>query len=196
MNKDFCVDAHAYIFSVQRVLVHSKLRVGESWIVEALRSRQQQPVEPAKSSGLSVNSDECSFESSFLGLFCCGNKIAKDEVICRYYGCALRTTAALRLADKAYLMRLGEQSYVDSREYRHCFARYINDCRNPAGYNATFVKYPSHPEHGPCALVVASRAINVGEEIFVNYGPRYWSSVPDAVWLTFKELHFFRGPIE
>lgn len=194
MNWDFRDDAHAYIFSAQRALASSTLRVDESCIAKALRLRRQQE-QPVAHRG-PFDSHACNFDSSFLGLYCCGRKILRGELVCTYYGRVLRTSEALRVADKSYLMRLGEQCYVDSREYPHCLARYINDCRNPAGYNATFVKYTSHPQYGPCALVIALRNIAVGEEVFANYGPRYWSSSSDAVRLTFGELHAFRGPIE
>ena len=51
--------------------------------------------------------------------------------------------------------------------------RYINDCINPAGYNAVFQK---QPELG-MAYVVALRDIEVGEEIFVDYGKWYWAKL-------------------
>ncbi|CAK9253316.1 unnamed protein product [Sphagnum jensenii] len=90
----------------------------------------------------------------------------------------------MRLEDKSYLMRLGEQSYVDSKE-SNCFARYINDCRNPAGYNVKFIKFPLEG----FAHVVALRAIKAGEELFVNYGSRYWAGSPVLpIRLSFSEL--------
>lgn len=49
---------------------------------------------------------------------------------------------------------------------RCVLTRYINDCRNTSLYNVTFEKLPQEGK----ALVVALKAIEPGEEIFVNYG--------------------------
>lgn len=128
----------------------------------------------------------------FLGLF--ANRPFKEgEVVCRYFGTVLRTKEALQVADKSYLMRLGEQSYVDSRECLECQARYINDCRNPCGYNVVFRKIPSEQ----CAMVVALRNIGIGEELFVDYGKWYWagcSIVPSR--LSFAQLNELRGVLQ
>ena len=67
-----------------------------------------------------------------LGLFSKAHHDANKE-ICVYQGNNLTTLVAIKLVDKSYLMRLGEQCYVDTRENLLCLARYINDCRNPAG---------------------------------------------------------------
>ncbi|KAJ1432752.1 hypothetical protein B484DRAFT_327129 [Ochromonadaceae sp. CCMP2298] len=105
----------------------------------------------------------------FLGLFA-NKSFETGDVVCRYVGDWLRTADAIRLKDKSYLMRLGEQSYVDARPHDRVLARYINDCINQGGWNVEFVKLP---EQG-CALVVATRPIAAWEELFVSYGKRYW----------------------
>eukprot|EP00981_Chlorochromonas_danica_P002664 scaffold521_cov177-Ochromonas_danica.AAC.18 len=114
---------------------------------------------------------------NFLGLFA-KRKFSKGETVCVYHGTVLRTAEALRLEDKAYLMRLGEQCYVDSKFTMHCLARYINDCRNPKRWNVQFDKRPSEL----CALVIATREIQPGEEVFVDYGRWYWIK-NWSVWL-------------
>lgn len=58
----------------------------------------------------------------FLGLFA-NRAFAKGEVLCEYTGTILRTTEAMRRPDKSYLMRLGEQCYVDALEHPECLAR-------------------------------------------------------------------------
>ena len=73
-----------------------------------------------------------SSELPILGLFSKVHHHANKE-ICVYQGNNLTTLEAIKLTDKSYLMRLGEQCYVDTRENLSCLARYINDCRNPAG---------------------------------------------------------------
>ena len=114
------------------------------------------------------------------------------ELICRYEGELYSTAEAMRIPDKSYLMRLGEQCYVDSRTSLSCKARYINDCRNPAGYNVIFDKQPQQQ----CALVIARRDILAGEKLFVDYGKWYWagcSIVP--VRMSFGDLHRLRGSL-
>jgi uncharacterized protein len=116
------------------------------------------------------------------GLFAAQN-IAHDEVVCEYFGKRYTTADALKLADKSYLMRLGEQMYVDSREQMDCMARYINDCRNPLCYNVRFDKDPSQ-----ClARIVAIRDIDAGEELFCDYGKWYWLKLSPCR-LTFMDV--------
>jgi hypothetical protein len=60
----------------------------------------------------------------FHGLFTT-SIIRKDDLICIYYGISYSTVQAMRIPskDRDYLMRLGEQSYVDARECPHILAR-------------------------------------------------------------------------
>ena len=96
---------------------------------------------------------------------------------------------ALKLKDKSYLMRLGEQCYIDAKDNLNCLARYINDCRNPSGYNVTFLKLPNLK----IAKIIAIKTILKNEEIFVNYGKWYWigsNIIPKK--LTFKQLYYLK----
>ena len=93
------------------------------------------------------------------------------EVICVYEGNFYRTKDAIRLKNKSYLMRLGPQCYVDALNRRDVPARYINDCRNPLLHNVYFDKRPEDR----VAYVTALRSIYTGEELFVDYGKRYWA---------------------
>ena len=74
------------------------------------------------------------------------------------------------LEDKSYLMRLGEGVFVDARTHYEVHARYINDCRDKRVHNVSFDKRPSEQR----ALVVASRPIAAGDELYASYGPLYW----------------------
>jgi hypothetical protein len=106
----------------------------------------------------------------FLGLF--ANKdFTEGSIICIYTGKVLRTKEALKLEDKSYLMRLGEQCYIDAKDTLEVVARYINDCVNPKGWNVRFDKSAENQ----CAYVLALRNISKGEEIFVDYGKWYWA---------------------
>ena len=116
------------------------------------------------------------------GLFA-SNNIKHGEIICVYRGEVLTTVEALRKTDKSYLMRLGEQCYVDALDDLDCVARYINDCRNPLCYNATFDKCPTEQ----IARVVAIRDIDAGEEIYVDYGKWYWLQL-NPTRMTFNEV--------
>lgn len=96
--------------------------------------------------------------------------IPPDTVLAAYTGTALTTVAAIRRADKSYLMRLGPQAYVDALDHPGVTARYINDCRNSALYNVRFDKQPESWR----ALVITTRRVEVGEELYVDYGRIYW----------------------
>ncbi len=55
--------------------------------------------------------------------------IPAGSVVCVYTGAVLPTAAAVALKDKAYLMRLGPQVYIDAadeEEHAGVMARYIN----------------------------------------------------------------------
>jgi len=120
------------------------------------------------------------------GLFA-SQPIAHEEVVCEYFGKHYPTAEAIKLVDKSYLMRLGEQIYVDSREQMDCMARYINDCRNPLCYN---VRFDKDPVNG-IARIVAIRDIVPGEELFVDYGKWYWLKLNPSR-LTFMDVQKYK----
>ena len=153
--------------------------------------------------GLEVKSSWLSSdESSFDGLFTTVARRA-GEVVCIYEGTVLPTREALKMQDKSYLMRLGEQCYIDARlpfkreeesegTERECIARYINDSINPAGYNVVFDKQPDNLPYAR-ARVVALRDIEAGEELFVSYGKMYWNGSPIKGYrIPFMDLHLAR----
>lgn len=102
------------------------------------------------------------------GLFAADSFAAGAELTW-YTGTVYRTRDALRLADKTYLMRLGEGVYVDARTHLHVVGRYANDCRCAARTNARFDKQPARRG----AAMVATRPIAAGDEVFVDYGRWY-----------------------
>ena len=114
--------------------------------------------------------DKSWMNSAGKGLFA-KNEFQTGDIVACYTGVIYNTSNAIKLRDKSYLMRLGTKLYVDARECPLVFARYINDCRNVAGYNVTFDKIESEKY----ALVKATRPIYKGEEIFVDYGRWYWA---------------------
>ena len=100
--------------------------------------------------------------------------IQKGTIVCEYKGTTLRTAEAMRLGDHNYLMRLGSQCFVDAREHMEVLARYINDHRNPSLYNVRLVKQPEQQR----ALVIATKSILAGDELYVDYGRWYWAGFP------------------
>ena len=96
---------------------------------------------------------------------------APGELVTVYRGTVLRTLQALRLVDKTYLMRLGPQCYIDAREHTSVRARYINDSCDATRHNVQFHKRAEEY----CALVLATRYIEVGDELYVDYGKWYWA---------------------
>ena len=154
-------------------------------------------------SGLRVGPSWLSTDGArFDGLF---TSVARKEgeVVCVYEGTVVATRDALKVEDKSYLMRLGEQCYIDARlpfkredelegSEKECIARYINDSINPAGYNVVFDKQPNNIPYAR-ALVVALRDIEAGEELFVSYGKTYWAGSPVRGYrIPFMDLHLAR----
>lgn len=125
----------------------------------------------------------------FHGLFA-GRDYAKNELVCIYSGTSLRTSEALRLQDKSYLMRLGEQCYVDAKHHLDTLARFINDCISPCGWNVVFEKRPEEQ----CAYVRALRDIRANEEIFVDYGKWYWAGKRPTGTLRLQDQHITLFP--
>jgi methyltransferase-like protein 6 len=97
----------------------------------------------------------------------------KGAIVCVYKGDVYNTHDAMRLKNKDYLMRLGTQKYIDARTHLQVVGRYINDCKHALLYNVAFDKRPDED----CANVVALRDIYTNEELFVDYGWKYWLSV-------------------
>ena len=136
-------------------------------------------------SSLSVRPGLSWIDDKMIGLFATKD-IEEEEIIDSYKGRLMRTAEALGLKEKSYLMRLGEQKYIDAANSPFCLARYINDCRNSAGYNVKFIKAPENN----LALVVCLRKIRRGEEIFVDYGKWYWLGCSfSSIRLSFRELN-------
>lgn len=151
---------------------------------------------------------------SFHGLFA-GRSFRQGDLVCVYSGTTLPTKAAIQLEDKSYLMRLGEQNYVDAKHHPDVLARYasrsfegyadkswltsrvclgplryINDCIVKEGHNVIFEKQPENNR----ALVRALRDIAVGEEIFVDYGKWYWAGSKPTGKLRLSNELLWRHP--
>lgn len=96
---------------------------------------------------------------------------AAGAVICEYMGITWPNAVAWKREDKSYLLKLGDNKYVDALYSLDVLARYINDCRGRlGGYNVVFERRPRDEK----ADVVALRDIRAGEELYVDYGRFYW----------------------
>lgn len=61
-------------------------------------------------------------DCNFQGLYTRRSR-QQGEIVAIYVGDKLKTVQALRLQDKSYLMRLGEQSYVNAEPHKEVYAR-------------------------------------------------------------------------
>lgn len=94
--------------------------------------------------------------------------ITKGETFCYMTGHLHNHRSSKTLANQNYLLLLLGDVLVDSGPLLHIKARFINDPLNERLVNCKFV-----PERSRAA-VVATRDIQLGEELFVSYGPGYW----------------------
>jgi SET domain-containing protein len=80
--------------------------------------------------------------------------------------------------DHGYLLFLGwnahfsEDVFIDPRTTLEVVARYINDPLLQGSRNCEFILQPNLLR----ANIVATRAIQVGEELFISYGDSYWNA--------------------
>ena len=140
-----------------------------------------------------------------LGLFTTID-IPADTLVTLYTGTVLRTAAAAKVKERAYMMRLGPQVYVDGRDHPTMLGRYINDSGSISLYNVYFDKRPQDA----CAAVITLRDVSAGEgwrnlnhhasdaqclapspdtgeELFVPYGKWYWMKHPPTKLLQPKD---------
>ena len=109
-----------------------------------------------------------------LGVFA-GRAFAEGEVTCSYTGVRLTTLQALRTPDWRYMLilgrdRHGKRVWIDARPTVNVVARYINHHFDPARRNIRTTPRPDEERW----LMIASRAIAPGEELYSDYGPIHW----------------------
>mmetsp|Transcript_17100 Transcript_17100/g.37074 ORF Transcript_17100/g.37074 Transcript_17100/m.37074 type:complete len:317 (+) Transcript_17100:21-971(+) len=108
--------------------------------------------------------------------------IPKGDVICYYTGYRHDYQSQKRLRDRSYVLKLQNgwpkhdrrnDGFVDALPCKSVLARYINDPRCEERCNVKF-DHIQEPGVWHCP-VIALRDIEVGEELFISYGPRYWA---------------------
>lgn len=113
--------------------------------------------------------------NSGIGLFT-AITIYKDEIIANYKGKILTKTEAKAKADKGkgkYFINLLDGTILDSMPIK-CFAKYANDA---TGFSKSDFKNNAKIglDENENVCLIATRKINQGEEVFCNYGKRYWN---------------------
>jgi hypothetical protein len=114
-----------------------------------------------------------------LGLFVIGGGtpssgrggFAVGEIVCYYYGHVHNYRSAATLVDRSYLLHVHGNILIDAGPLPSILARYINDPCHAGTVNVKFV-----PEIKQQRIaVVAFKFLNIGQELFVDYGDAYWS---------------------
>ena len=121
------------------------------------------------------------------GLFALVN-IPKGATVCNYAGYRHHYQSQKRLKDRAYVLKLQNgwpkhdrrnDGFINALPTKDVLARYINDPSGPIGSineekcNVKF-EHIQEPNIWYCP-VISLREIAEGEELFISYGPRYWS---------------------
>lgn len=132
----------------------------------------------------SINASESSYlyvslsqlPDSGNGLYCTIN-IYKDEIIAKFKGEHLTDKQAQLRASRQmdkYFIQLGDGSILDSMK-TNCFAKFANDVKG-----STMSKFKNNAkislDEFENVCLVATRKIKKDEEIFCNYGKKYWEN--------------------
>ena len=105
--------------------------------------------------------------------------IYKDEIIAVFKGEILTNLQAKLRAQKGnnkYFINMIDGTIMDSMKVK-CFAKYANDANGFSTNQTVFknnAKIALDDYNNVC--IIASRNINMGEEIFCSYGKRYWET--------------------
>ena len=102
--------------------------------------------------------------------------IYKDEIIAIYKGKILTKNQAKAKADKGkdkYFISLLDGTILDSMPIK-CFAKYANDA---TGFSKSDFKNNAKIalDENENVCLIATRKIKQEEEVFCNYGKRYWN---------------------
>ncbi len=102
--------------------------------------------------------------------------IARGTRIVEYKGTITTWNTVKDDPTNAYIYYLKPNHVIDAREHPKSLARYVNDAKGLVrsknwDNNAHFRNDGLH------VYIVATRDIKAGEEIFVEYGKKYWDTV-------------------
>lgn len=105
------------------------------------------------------------------GLFAL-RSFSSGETLCEYTGDVMTFWQHQRTRDWTYVVATGKNRFVNGERYPFAKARYINHHFDPEKINAVFFDAADGR-----ILVNAIRPIRAGEEIYADYGARYWNRV-------------------
>jgi SET domain len=108
---------------------------------------------------------------------------AVGETICYYYGHVHNYRSAATLADRSYLLHIHGNLLVDAGPLPFILARYINDPCHEGTVNVKFV--PDIQQQR--VAVVAFKYLEIGQELFVDYGDAYWSQQQPTMGYSYCE---------
>ena len=102
--------------------------------------------------------------------------IAKGTRIVEYKGTVTTWDVVKDDPTNGYIYFVKPNHVIDARDHPKCLARYVNDAKGLTrtkgrNNNAKF------SNEGLRVYIVATRDIQPGEEILVEYGSRYWDTV-------------------
>lgn len=112
-----------------------------------------------------------------LGLFA-DRDYEPGEVVCTYIGTPLTLLQMLRTRDWTYMMdcgkdRRGQRIHIDAHRHPRPKGAFINHHFDSSKHN---IFCDELPDDRKC-LMIASRQILRGEELYMDYGPKYWHTV-------------------
>jgi hypothetical protein len=97
----------------------------------------------------------------------------KGDFICWYMGFLIEEDMVDNgYYDSDYLLKLnGKNMYICAEDKKSCYGRFINDGLSKYKSNCVFETYNNTNSSG----IIAKRKIKKGDELYINYGPEYWS---------------------
>lgn len=119
--------------------------------------------------GLEIRASDVS--DAGLGLFAL-RSFRPGESLCEYTGDVMTFWQHQRTPDWRYVVAIGNGRFVDAGRYPCAKARHINHHFDPEKVNTTYVETADGR-----ILVEATRPIQPGEEVYADYGARYWNRV-------------------
>lgn len=108
-------------------------------------------------------------ERAGLGLFS-SRAFAKGDAICSYTGQLCGAKGGAGRSPHGYIFQLSQGVCIDAGTCFEVAARYVNDNANTRLLNASFKKEPRARR----AVLIATRDISTGEELYASYGKHYW----------------------
>lgn len=112
----------------------------------------------------------------------------KGDFICWYMGFLIEEDMVDNgYYDSDYLLKLrGKDMYICAEDKKSCYGRYINDGLSKYKSNCEFETYDDVLSSG----IKAKRKIKRGDELYISYGPEYWTDEKRYSILNKKDKDF------